>query len=138
MLRGFFLYLDVPEDGRQVAGDVLVTLLEPVVLLHVMQVVPGKNQKNKIYFFDLSYTRFDVFNPCIIERDHSDSIDKNNQVAIDIPPDDDGSVHFLFDDDSGQNSAADGHVTGEGALLVDEVSLASLRLVNVKVNGTIL
>ena len=48
------------------------------------------------------------------------------------------SVHFLFDDDSGQNSAADGHVTGEGALLVDEVSLASLRLVNVKVNGTIL
>ncbi len=36
------LYLHVPEDGRQVAGDVLVTLLEPVVLLHVMQVVPGK------------------------------------------------------------------------------------------------
>jgi len=60
-------------------------------------------------------------------------------VAIDIPPDDDGSVHFLFDDDSGQNSAADGHVAGEGALLVDEVSLASLRKVNkIKVNKTIL
>ena len=48
-------------------------------------------------------------------------------MANDIPPDDDGSVHFLFDDDAGQDSATDGHVSGEGALLVDEVSLASLR-----------
>ena len=46
--------------------------------------------------------------------------------AIDIPPDDDGPVHFLFNDDSGQNSPTDGHIAGEGALLVDEVSLASL------------
>ena len=43
-----------------------------------------------------------------------------------VPPDDHGSVHFVLDDDSGEDSAADGHVSGEGALLVDVVALVSL------------
>ena len=35
--------LNVAEDWRQVARDVLVTRLEAVVLLHVVQVVPEKS-----------------------------------------------------------------------------------------------
>jgi len=38
------------------------------------------------------------------------------------PPDDDGSVHLLLDDDSRQDSASDGHIAGEWALLVDVVA----------------
>ena len=58
-----------------------MTLLETVVLLHVMQVVP---------------------------------------------PDDNGPVHLEFDDNSGEDSATDGHIAGEGALLVNVGTLTSL------------
>jgi hypothetical protein len=45
-----------------------------------------------------------------------------------LPPDDHGSVHFVFDNDSGEDSATDRHISGEGALLVDVVTLASLNM----------
>ena len=43
-----------------------------------------------------------------------------------VPPDDAGPVHLQLGDDAGQDAAADGHVPGEGALLVNVLSLASL------------
>ena len=42
--------------------------------------------------------------------------------------DDHGLVHFLYHDDSGEDSATDRHISGEGALLVD-VTLAILNTV---------
>lgn len=45
---------------------------------------------------------------------------------VSLPPDDDGAVHLLLDDDSGEDAATDGHVAGERALLVHVVTLASL------------
>ena len=62
-------------------AHVLVPLLEPVVLLDVVQVVP---------------------------------------------PDDAGAVHLQLGDDAGQDAPADGHLAGEGALLVNVLTLASL------------
>merc|ERR1719229_236681 len=44
-----------------------------------------------------------------------------------IPPDDDGSVHLHLGDDAGQDTSTNPHVAGEGALLVDIVTFASLR-----------
>jgi hypothetical protein len=38
--------------------------------------------------------------------------------------DDHGLVQLLYDDDSGEDSATDRHISGEGALLVDVVTLA--------------
>ena len=79
-------WLNVSKAWRQVTRHVLVTLLETlletVVLLHVMQVVP---------------------------------------------PDDNGPVHLEFDDNSGEDSATDGHIAGEGALLVNVGTLTSLN-----------
>lgn len=36
-----------------------------------------------------------------------------------VPPDDDGPLHLGLGDDSGQDTSTHGHITGEGALLVD-------------------
>ena len=43
-----------------------------------------------------------------------------------VSPDDNGAVHLQLDDDSGENAASDGDISGEGALLVDVVTLTSL------------
>ena len=43
-----------------------------------------------------------------------------------ISSDDDGSLHFVADDDSLENLASDGDSAGEGAFLIDVVSLDSL------------
>ena len=51
-----------------------------------------------------------------------------------ISPDDDGSVHLHLGDDSGQDAAEDGDMAGEGALLVDVLSLAGLKTLNVVKN----
>ena len=43
-----------------------------------------------------------------------------------ISPDHASTAHLQLGDDSGQDSATDGDIAGEGALLVDVSSLASL------------
>ena len=42
------------------------------------------------------------------------------------PPDDNVPVHLEFDDNTRQDLATDGNIAGEGALLVDVVTFASL------------
>ena len=49
-----------------------------------------------------------------------------NVVEV-IASDDDGPVHLHFGDDSGQDTATDMDVAGEGALLVDVGALTSLK-----------
>ena len=44
-----------------------------------------------------------------------------------ISPDHTSAVHLQFGDDSGQNAATDGDVSGEGALLVNIGSLSGLK-----------
>lgn len=44
-----------------------------------------------------------------------------------VPPDDDGAVHLHLEDGAGQETAADGHIAGERALLVDVLTLTSLH-----------
>jgi len=61
-----------------VGSDGVMALLEPVILLDVMQV---------------------------------------------ITTDDDGPLHFSRDDNTLEDSAADGHIAREGALLVDVLTL---------------
>lgn len=55
-----------------------------------------------------------------------------------IPSDNKGSLHLVGDDHGLQNSTTDGHVAGEGALLVDVVTLdGSLRGLEAKTNGLV-
>ena len=46
-----------------------------------------------------------------------------------ITPDDDGPVHLHLGDDSGQDTSTDGDLAGEGALLVNVVTLTSLSYI---------
>lgn len=43
-----------------------------------------------------------------------------------VSSDDNGPVHLHLGDDTGQNATTDGDLAGEGTLLVDVVTLASL------------
>ena len=45
-----------------------------------------------------------------------------------IPPDDNGSAHLHLSDDTGEDTAADGHFADEGAFLVNVVAFTSLYL----------
>lgn len=46
-----------------------------------------------------------------------------------ISPDDDGAIHLHLGDDAGQDATSDRHFAGEGALLVDVVSLTGLKVI---------
>ena len=43
-----------------------------------------------------------------------------------IPADNGGPVHFQLGDNSGEDAATNGDLTGEGTLLIDVVTLTSL------------
>ena len=44
-----------------------------------------------------------------------------------VPPDDDGMFHLHFSDNTSQDATTDRHFAGEGAFLVNVVTLASLQ-----------
>lgn len=110
------------ESWRAVGGDVLVPLLVPVVFWNVVEAVGGSEE---------SGDRLNGMGSVSPRAAHARLVVVGKETprwdhAL-FSADDDGSGHLRLGDDAGQDSASDGDLAGEWALLVNVGAVDGFR-----------